>query len=335
MRQVLLNLVSNALKFTQVGGVILHVENFPIERLHFRVEDTGAGVAENELYKLFEAFGQTATGKASQQGTGLGLPISRQFVQLMGGEISVQSEVGKGSVFEFTIYAPTVVNIHNEQAHTCQVIALEPNQPCYRILIVDDKWDNRQLLIQLLSPLGFELEEAENGQQSIEIFEKWHPHLIWMDISMPVLDGLEATKYIKATPKGQKTFVLALTASSHDEQQALATGFDDFLRKPFKENDIFELMQKHIGVRYIYEKQSATKSVPMEVLTETSFAALPSELVANLKEATTLNDMNMVNDVIEEIRSHNVALADALAVLADDFKYEEIGDFLNDKEEKF
>ncbi|OQY45051.1 MAG: hypothetical protein B6247_29420 [Candidatus Parabeggiatoa sp. nov. 2] len=215
LRQVLINLIGNALKFTQEGGIYLHVESQrpkspqPVVKagllekgaidsqeviLEFRVEDTGAGIAEDEIDKLFEAFTQTATGRASQQGTGLGLPISRQFVQLMGGDISVQSQVGKGTVFQFGIRAQVVSSAelaYKGGPTTRQVIALEPNQPRYRILIADDKWDNRQLLIQRLNPFGFELREASNGQEAINICDEWQPHLIWMDIRMPVMDGLQ------------------------------------------------------------------------------------------------------------------------------------------------
>jgi PAS domain S-box-containing protein len=335
LRQVLLNLLSNAMKFTQEGGVSVYVDEIPIQEksenthLHFRVEDTGAGVAEAELDKLFEAFSQTATGKASQQGTGLGLPISRKFVQLMGGDISVKSTVGKGTQFKFSIRAKKVnaADIVDKQSPARQVIALEPNQPRYRILIVDDKWDNRQLLIQLLNPLGFELKEAENGEEAIEIWEKWQPHLIWMDLRMPVLDGLEATKQIKSTPQGAETAIITLTASilEEEKQNVLAAGCDEFLRKPFKNADIFDLMHKHIGVRYVYEE--STESVPesTEALTPESLAVLPSELLIDLKKAAASSNMKKVNRLIEEIRKkHHKGLGNALAILGNEFRYEEI-----------
>lgn len=136
---------------------------------------------------------------------------------------------------------------------TRPIIALEPQQPTYRILIVDDKWTNRQLLIKLLSPLGFKLQEASNGREAIEMWDSFEPHLIWMDMRMPVMNGYEATEYIKATTKGQATAIIALTASIFEEERAivLSAGCDDFIRKPFREAEIFETMSKHMGLRYV------------------------------------------------------------------------------------
>jgi len=330
LRQVLINLIGNALKFTQEGGIYLHVESQrpkspqPVVKagllekgaidsqeviLEFRVEDTGAGIAEDEIDKLFEAFTQTATGRASQQGTGLGLPISRQFVQLMGGDISVQSQVGKGTVFQFGIRAQVVSSAelaYKGGPTTRQVIALEPNQPRYRILIADDKWDNRQLLIQRLNPFGFELREASNGQEAINICDEWQPHLIWMDIRMPVMDGLQAAQHLKATPGGKEVAIVALTASTLEEEksQVLAAGCDDFLRKPFKEADIFELMHKHIGVRYIYED------------------------VKEMHQAALDLDIELTLNIIGQVKKQNVPLANALLQLANQFQYERLLDLL-------
>ena len=344
LRQILINLLSNALKFTQTGSVYLYVEAIspPKEEtdadekttLDFKIEDTGAGVAEEELNKLFEPFSQTASGRVAQEGTGLGLPISRQFIQLMGGEISVESQIGKGTVFQFTIHASIVKTLKNANTQTHQVIALESNQPRYRILIVDDKVDNRQLLIQLLNPLGFELREADNGEEAINIFENWQPHLIWMDIQMPIMDGYQATQHIKAkNAQSQKVVIIALSASTfeNENEKALSAGCDDFLRKPFREASIFDLMKKHLGVRYVYEKTDnlpETKKTNQAVLTPSALAALPSELLSELEKATTLCDMEMINFIIEQIHSHNADLADALETLANDFKYDEISALL-------
>ena len=205
--------------------------------LNFRVSDTGVGIASEELDKLFEAFTQTESGRESQEGTGLGLAISRQFVQLMGGDITVTSELGKGTTFNFSIQPQLGNEIIGETSDKRQVIALAPNQPDYKILVVDDKPINRQLLVRLLVPLGFEVREASNGQEAIVMWEAWQPHLIWMDMRMPVMDGYEATKYIKSTTQGNATAIIALTASVLEQERAiiLSAGCDDFMRKPFKE----------------------------------------------------------------------------------------------------
>ncbi|MCL1465209.1 hybrid sensor histidine kinase/response regulator [Argonema galeatum] len=259
LRQVLINLLNNAIKFTDFGGVSLKVKSKKADffLFTFEVEDTGPGIAPEELNNLFKAFVQTKTGKTSHQGTGLGLAISRQFVKLMKGEITVSSEVGKGTIFKFDIAIAQVdaTDIKSKQSPR-RVIALEPNQPSYRILIVDDRWENRHLLYKMLQPLGFDLQEASNGLEAIEIWSSWRPHLIWMDMRMPVMDGYEATKHIKTHTKGQATAIIALTASVFEEEKAvvLSAGCDDFLRKPFREADIFEVMHKHLGVHYIYDE---------------------------------------------------------------------------------
>ncbi len=379
LRQVLINLINNAIKFTEEGGVSVRVElvkliqeseaisaaemqvadrklaaylggkakpatvariefsgkqpNINSEKLviAFEVEDTGMGIAAAELDRLFEAFAQTKTGKEAQEGTGLGLPISRKFVQLMGGDITVNSTVGKGTTFKFEIQAsiadPVGVDSRKPTRH---IIALAPNQPKYRILIVDDKEINRKLLVKMLNPLGFELKEASNGMEAIAIWNQWEPHLIWMDLRMPVMDGYEAIKLIKATTKGQATAVIALTASVLEEERAvvLSAGCDDFMRKPFREADIFEIMQKHIGVQYVYESsnshQTSAAKAEGRFLTAAAIAALPPELVGDLKHAILSVDLDLVAAQVEKIRSHNGGLADAIAQCIDNFEYDKI-----------
>ena len=213
LRQVLINLIGNAIKFTEAGHIIVRTEVSPLppqppspyQTLIFSVEDTGAGIAPNELEALFEPFVQTETGRASRQGTGLGLPISQKFVQLMGGNIQVSSIPGQGSTFSFDIHLKPAETVEElvQQAPKI-VMGLAPGQPTYRILIVEDHWENRQLLMRLLAPLGFELQEAENGEEALTLLESWTPHLIWMDIRMSVMDGYEATRRIRALERERR-----------------------------------------------------------------------------------------------------------------------------------
>jgi CheY-like chemotaxis protein len=362
LRQILINLLSNAFKFTQEGGVSLRVgiRESPDSRagtgappllptpysLLFEIEDTGAGIAPDELDSLFEAFVQTQTGKDAQEGTGLGLPISRKFVQLMGGEIRVSSEIGRGSLFKFDIKVSRVeardIKSHQPIRH---VIALEPNQPRYRILIVDDKPINRQLLIKLLNPLGFELKEASNGKEAIEIWDKWEPHLIWMDMRMPVMDGYEATKQIKATTKGQAIVIIALTASALEEERAvvLSAGCDDFVRKPLREADIFAAMNKHIGVRYIYEDNASSKSEKSDssdfsettapnIINPLLFQRLPVVWVASLKQALLNVDLDSLSTLIAHISRKDTVLAQALTYHIDNFEYDKILSLIQESE---
>jgi len=343
MRQVLINLLNNALKFTIEGGITVRINANTIETdlklqrsvIEFEVEDTGPGIASDELDELFTAFVQTEVGKQSQEGTGLGLPISRKFVQLMGGDMVVSSEVGRGTTFQFQIQCQLSEATHIQQpAHKKQVIALAPNQSRYRILIVDDKWSSRQLLIKLLNPLGFELREAENGQQAIEVWEEWQPHLIWMDMRMPVMNGYEATQWIREHIKGQATAIIALTASVLEEERAvvLDAGCDDFLRKPFKEVDLFDTMHKHLGVSYIYDEPIATSATETDAdeLTPSNMATLPAELLTRFEDATDRSDPELIESFITEIRLQHLGLANGLASLAEVFDYDAILDLIRE-----
>ncbi|MDJ1182874.1 ATP-binding protein [Roseofilum casamattae] len=334
LRQVLINLLNNGIKFTEEGGVTLRAT--PIEtpepsaqkRISFAVEDTGAGIAPEELDRLFEAFVQTETGKQAQEGTGLGLPISRKFVQLMGGDIRVTSKVGRGTIFRFEIDAEEVAAEAVESKKPKRnVIAVAPNQPRYRILIVDDKSLNRQLLVKLLNPLGFELKEASNGKEAIAIFEQWQPHLIWMDIQMPVMNGYEATQHIKATPKGQDTAVIALTASVIEEEKAvvLSAGCDGFMRKPFREEEIFEAMHEHIGVEFIYEeRQGKILKLTRDILTKENLATLPEQWQTGLKAALVNGDRKTMKHLVEQVALEHEELGEALEQSIHNFEYEKI-----------
>ena len=347
LRQVLINLINNGLKFTSEGGVSVTVVSQKESLLNptlkkeeiqekatiiFEVRDTGAGIAEDEMPKLFEAFTQTETGKNSQEGTGLGLPISRKFVQLMGGDITVKSKVGKGTTFRFKIQVnvtkKTDIEIEQNSRH---VIALKPNQPRYKILIVDDRPTNRLLLIKLLQPLGFELQEAENGKQAIEIWDKWQPHLIWMDMRMPVIDGYEATQIIKGTTKGNATAIIALTASVLEEEKSiiLSAGCDDFVRKPFREAMIFETMKKHLGVEYIYAEETLDKT-PSELpsLTVGDLQVMPSEWLEELYDAVKALDDDLSLELIEQIPVEQSILGEKLTNLVDDFQFKTIRQLL-------
>ena len=341
LRQVLINLISNAIKFTEEGGVSVRIRgreeqegdeirNSPHCRLYFEVQDTGAGMAEDELATLFEAFVQTKTGQKASEGTGLGLAISRKFVEILGGAIQVNSQVGRGTIFRFDICVQPVQpdEVHIEQPSR-RILALEPGQPRFRILIVDDRWTNRQLLVKLLSPLGFELREASDGQEALDLWDEWTPHLILMDMRMPVMDGYETTRRIKATTKGQATAIVALTASAFEDERAivLSAGCDDCLHKPFREADIFAMLEKHLGVRYIYEEDHAAAQADMSEqtrLTAANFAALPSEWLADFEHAVVRINTDMIDDLLHALQGQDAMLAAELKHLVDNFDYQPI-----------
>jgi GAF domain-containing protein/DNA-binding NarL/FixJ family response regulator len=274
LRQVLINLLGNAIKFTRTGRVVLRVRpqcqcppapnhrrpfsgvHLPLHCLAFEVEDTGAGIAEAELEQLFEAFVQAESGRRSQEGTGLGLPISRQFVRLMGGDIQVNSRLGQGSIFSFqiTVQEGRVVTPRGRQQ---RVLRLADKTPPPRILVVEDKWENRHLLVKLLSDAGFLVQEAANGLEAIDLWQSWQPHLIWMDMQMPVLDGYAATRQIRqleAAAAHPRTVIIALTAHAFEEDQeaVIGAGCDDFLPKPSREDLLFAKMAEYLDLEYLY-----------------------------------------------------------------------------------
>lgn len=333
LRQVLINLINNAIKFTEEGGVALRVrsretiESEPDVELEFEVEDTGAGIAKEELDKLFQPFVQTSTGLQVQEGTGLGLPISRKFVQLMGGDIAVTSEVGRGTTFKFNIKATLsdCPDVENQQPIR-RAIALALNQPRYRLLVVDDKSANRQLLKQWLLPFGFEIEEATNGREAVEMYRKWHPDLIFMDIRMPVMDGYAATRQIKSASEDKKCVVVAVTASVFEEEKAAVfeAGCDEFIRKPFKDGQILDAIERHLGVEFIYEETTTSVDSEEEILTPEDLATLPSELLTAMKEALFTLDIEKIENAVKAIADLDPIIGKQLGKLVNDFSYETI-----------
>ncbi|MBW4682275.1 MAG: GAF domain-containing protein [Microcoleus vaginatus WJT46-NPBG5] len=344
LRQVLMNLLGNAIKFTQQGCVTLRVEagEFTASKgmqLRFEVRDTGVGIDEMEFDKLFEAFGQTSSGLKSGAGTGLGLPISQKFVQLMGGNLSLSSTVGVGSVFEFDIQVVPVLgsNLAPPKPATEKIVGLAPDQRTYRLLIVEDKPTNRLFLFKMLTSLGFDVLEAENGEQGIKLWQSWQPHLIWMDMQMPIMDGYEATKRIKATKAGKSTVIIALTASAFEEdrQVILDAGCDDFVRKPFREQELLLKISQHLGVQYIYEANNVPQSeqaeaIPDELLgcafklSASSLQVMPAHWVQQLYHAASQGSDLLLLQLIEQIPKENAALASALTDLVDNFRFDKI-----------
>ncbi|WP_019499807.1 ATP-binding protein [Pseudanabaena sp. PCC 6802] len=335
LRQVLINLISNAIKFTETGKITLRVRSSQPptpnpHTLYFEVEDTGAGIAPEEMDSLFEAFTQTEAGKQSQQGTGLGLPITKKFVELMGGAITVSSQLGKGSIFKFNIQVQlSGADKISRQKPDRRVVGLESNQQQYRILVVDDRIENRQLLLKLLQPIGFSIREACNGKEALEIWQTWQPHLIWMDMRMPVMNGYEVTQQIKSHLQGQATVIIALTASTLEEEKAvvLEAGCDDFVRKPFREEIIFEKMAQYLGVRYLYEaipSEDKLESESVERLTASALAIMPEQWLRNLSEAAILTDEQMINRLLLQIPESHRTLATAIQKEVDNFDFDRL-----------
>jgi PAS domain S-box-containing protein len=239
LRQVLINLIGNAIKYTKQGGIVMRVmiaeEADEMVRFRFEVEDTGPGISEEDRKRIFKPFVQLKGQGVVETGTGLGLAISRQYVELMGGKIDVTGVKGKGSLFFFEIPVKELpLEERTIAPERGRVIGMEGGQPRYRLLIAEDQLENRILLHKILDPLKVDIREAENGKEAVEIFKQWDPDLIWMDIRMPVMDGLEATHRIKSTDAGAHTKIIAITAQAleDDRMRIMKAGCDDFIRKP-------------------------------------------------------------------------------------------------------
>ncbi|MBD3882349.1 response regulator [Phormidium tenue FACHB-886] len=259
LRQILLNLLGNAIKFTSQGSVSLRMQIASAASassisaaptLCFEVEDTGSGIAPEELDRVFEAFTQTEMGRQTCKGSGLGLFISRQLVQLLGGRIEVNSTVGQGTCFRVEV--PVSLPIIELATAATQAIAFAPKQPPSRILVVEDVPENRRLLVQFLLRFGFEVQEAEDGRRAIDCWDSWNPQLILMDMQLPMMDGYEATRQIKANTRGSRTPIIAVTANALDEERTaiFTAGCDDLLYKPFKEQTLLTKLAKYLEVQY-------------------------------------------------------------------------------------
>jgi signal transduction histidine kinase/ligand-binding sensor domain-containing protein/ActR/RegA family two-component response regulator len=261
LRQVIINLLSNSLKFTDEGSISLKVRGESqadgTMQIHFEVADTGRGISEDELPKLFGKFVQTETGKTSSEGTGLGLAISRSFIQYMGGNVTVTSEVGVGTKFNFyiTVQVCEPKDVVPARREIRQVASLAEGERPRRILIVDDQMVNRMLLVRILKPVGFELCEAENGREALEKWVEFAPELILMDQDMPEMNGMDATRTIMERAD-HPPVIVALTAYAIEEtrQEIISAGCKDFLSKPFKNDELFELLGRHLNVQFTYKE---------------------------------------------------------------------------------
>jgi PAS domain S-box-containing protein len=338
LRQVLINLLDNAVKFTQTGQVRLQVsliqmDSLPtVNTLYFEVKDTGCGIAVEDMERLFQPFSQTLSSAQMLQGSGLGLAISRQFVRLMGGEIQVSSQVNQGTTFRFDIpITPANPLEVLPLVPAKRVLRLAPHQPDYRILVVDDRQENRELLARLLSMVGFETMTATNGQAAIDQWQSWQPHLIWMDMRMPIMDGYEAARHIRAQDYDRRTKIIALTASAFEEQQMsiLAAGCDDLVCKPYKESVIFEKMTQHLGAQYLYD-QPSTSSPPAPIavqdLSSDLLKMMPLEWMRQLHQAALRTDEQTIFALIQQIPLSHQAIAHALTNLVHNFRCDKLMD---------
>jgi signal transduction histidine kinase len=378
--QVLENLLDNAIKFTEEGNVILRVARSqksdvrsrneelacdscllsPVSFLiHFEIEDTGIGISSEEIDTLFEPFIQAEAAGETQGGIGLGLPISRHFVQLMQGQLTVSSSEGQGTLFTFDIpvglaSASDISKPPQVSLQSKQVISLAPDQTAYRILVVDDSWTSRQFMVKLLASVGFEVREAKNGIDAITLWKSWKPHLIWMDMQMPVMDGYEAIKQIKAWERemenrregegetisqppieNPKSTIIALSdrLSERERVAVLSAGAHDCIAQPCQEAIILEKMVEHLGVRYICQEPGIPTPAAGVELEQTDndssslkfhLSRMPSEWVERLNEAAEICSDDLILELIEQIPEAQAPLANALKDWANSFRFDRV-----------
>jgi len=270
LRQVLLNLLSNAVKFTEKGKVVFKIIYYE-EKIRFEVEDTGMGVPTDQLEAIFLPFRQIGDLSPQMEGTGLGLSIAKQLVEMMGGQLQVESLVGTGSIFWFEISLPEVqgaVNIKRTRQATIigykrvdqhlinHDAFLIPKKLPFALLIVDDKWQNRAFLVNLLTDLGFLLLEANNGKEALDLAIEHSPDIIITDLVMPVMDGFELARRIRQDALLKDTVIFADSANVFEQHQrmSLEVGCNEFIGKPIRTDILLDLLQKHLPLEWVYDR---------------------------------------------------------------------------------
>lgn len=348
IRQALTNLLDNAVKFTDRGGVVLRVftknghgseedtdggaarSNGSIQ-LALEVEDTGVGISDDDRASVFQPFEQFAAGKIADCGTGLGLAITKEHVGIMEGVISFTSKPGKGTVFCIVIpVLPGDEHVCDTGQSRRRVVALEPGQPDYRILVVDDIQTNRDILSTMLRGIGLDVRTADDGEQAVAVFAEWHPHAILMDMKMPVMDGRQATREIRSRPNGNRTVIVAVSAGVWEEEREtiLADGSDDFIRKPFRDEDVLRVLHHHLGVGYVYEqydeegRRMALSGENRGCAETLSFDAMPSDLVGELSDAAQSLDIDRLKGLLSRVAELNQVAAQAMSRLLRRYEFE-------------
>lgn len=331
LRQVLVNIIGNAVKFTEEGGIAIRVRTNRDKNgkyyLIVEVQDSGPGISEDELGKLFKHFEQTSAGVKQGSGTGLGLALSKELAQLMGGDISVSSKTGEGSIFTIKVEYKEGNIDDIEKLENKKIISIANHDKKYKILVVDDKVENLKVTVNLLNVVGFETIEAVDGKDAIEKLSNNRPDLILMDMRMPVMDGYEAIRMIKSMKEFKDIPIVALTASTfEDERKRIeALNIEGYIRKPFRENDLFNIIGNLLKVQYIYEKENESER---KIVSETRNIQLSHKQVSEISDAISVADMDKLLVIIDQIELIYPQFAYKLKVLAQNYDYSQIEELL-------
>jgi len=345
LRQVLINLIGNAIKFTDSGGVTLNVEaldnldpDSEMVTLRFQVQDTGIGMTPEQLDRIFQPFEQVGDGTRMAEGTGLGLAIARKIVQMMGSEVSVESQPGRGSSFQFAVALPVATAWTSDPVSPTRRAIVGYRGPRRSVLIVDDRWENRSVVGNLLAPLGFEIREAENGYSGLKQAVETHPDLIVTDLVMPVMDGFEMARRLRRLPEFARVPIFASSASvfNMNRQKSEESGCDAFIPKPVHAEELFEKIGDCLGLEWIYEERSESADLAPpateSVSDDWARVPLPAEELATLQDAAAIGDIENIERAatrLKQLSPEFVALGDRLLQLAQEFDMEEIQTLVN------
>ncbi|OWY69154.1 hybrid sensor histidine kinase/response regulator [cyanobacterium TDX16] len=307
LRQVLINLLGNAIKFTERGEVKFIVKSRKLENLNyqvrFQIEDTGVGMTAEQLTKIFLPFEQVGDNKYQAQGSGLGLAITQKIVSLMKSTIQVSSQIGKGSIFWFDLELAETTRWLDIARLRSQgkIVGFHGNKQ--KILVVDDRWENRSILVSLLEPLGFEIAEAENGREGLEKASKFHPDLIVTDLVMPLMDGFEMLQRIRASEQLSGIVAIASSASVFETNQyrSLTAGANEFLPKPIQAEILLEMLRSHLNLTWIYEQHENQIVSNQPHQTELP----PNEILTQLYELVKKGDLDKVLTIAYQIEKSN------------------------------
>ena len=329
LMQVLINLLGNAVKFTQEGGVTLAVTAEGDDRFRFEIRDTGQGITAEEQEALFQPFQQGQAG-VEQGGTGLGLAVSRQLVDLMGGELALESVAGEGTRFYFSLsLRPAEGEIKRELDGRWDEVSRLKAGTSVKALIADDVVENREILKQLLESVGVEVLLAVNGREAVEIGRREKPDIVFMDIRMPEMDGMEAMKQLRADPGGIAIAAVSASTLEHERQHYLEEGFAEFIGKPVRTELLYRCMAELLGVEYDYGAAVAAEEAALDL----AGVALPAALWAQLRQAAEVSNVTQVRQVLDEVEGQE-AFVGHLRRLAENFEMEAIMQILDEVEQR-
>ena len=323
LRQILVNLLANAVKFTASGAVEVRAA-CAAGRLGISVRDSGRGIADADLARLFQPFVQVGGGRARSEGSGLGLAISRGLARALGGDLTATSVAGRGSDFALDIPVAAAARAAHAPPSGRQIVGLAPGSPAARVLIVEDHPDNQRLLLELFAGAGLEVRAVGDGAAAVAATREWAPQVIWMDLDLPGLDGLQATRAIRALP-GAQPRIIALTAAAfaEDRERLLAGGCDGLVHKPYREEDLFRALEDHVGVRFTWHEPGRLEGDPVvEDGLADGIAALPAADRQALRAAVVTGDLGAIATVTARLADRG--LARAIDRLAEGFAIERL-----------